>query len=481
MKTANRIFPAICLLAVFLLCLSPIRLDDIFLYLAFGRKLIQDGSFGPVDTLIFTIRDYQWQLWHEWLAFVIYYATQSLAGYEGLIVLRAALVTATAFVVWKACDRARLNSSSTLALIAVAVYVASPRIFRDRSSVFTDLFLLTLLYALTDARIRSGKWKWLLPGIFLAWVQIHSGYLIGWFFIGLYYLANFWTWSNRERRDWFLLGVACVLITLVNPIFIEGVLWPFRAIFGSDWGVLGQITEFAPTMITDTLDLPYKIFFGIFLAAGVVVSALAVRRDGPFLLLVALTLTGLGLKYSRMVALAGFGMSLIVAASLARAEFVATRRPSTTGSILACALALAACVYLFANQERGARFLFAGAPLHNSVPEKAAQFIMTLPPGNIFNEWVLGGFLAWELDGRQKIAAHGFVSDPALVQRYIYNFSVSREGWENIVLGNNVQYFFLRRQTYEESRGAAWIEELNGPAWQPIYADGAAIIFSRKP
>ncbi len=479
MRLSRQVPAALFTIAVFLLCLSPIRLDDLFLYLTFGRKLIGDGGFGPIDTLIFTIKDYHWELWHEWLAYLIYYGTHSLAGYEGLIVLRATLVAATSFIVWKACARAKLNPAATLALLSLALFVASPRLFRDRSSVFTDLFNLCLLFALSDSRLQQAQRKWFLPGLFLLWIQVHSGYLIGWFFVGLFYLSNWLRWNKKERLEWTIIFSGCVLITLVNPVFLHGVLWPVRAIFASDWGILGQITEFAPTMSADFLSDTYKIFFILLTAAGLLSAASSLKREGPFLFLVALTLAGLGFRYSRMAALTGFGMSLVIAASLARSRFELLRRESKLQSSLVCLLIVAACVYLSSTSERGLRFLFAGNPLHNSVPTEAVNFLKTLPPGNVFNEWVLGGYLAWELDGRQKIAAHGFVSDPKLVEHYIYRFSVSREGWNDIVLANDVRYFFLRRQTFEESRHAAWIKELEGPAWRAIYSDGAAILFTR--
>jgi len=472
---------ALSVVAVFLLALTPIRIDDLFLYLTFGRRLISLGEFGPVDPYIFTIRDYHWDLWHEWLSYLVYYLMYELGGYDGIILLRATLVATVAALILKSGLRAKLSPLTSVLILAASVYAASPRCFRDRSSFFTDLFIVVLLTLLLDPRFtaRGAKAKWALPALFLVWVQLHSGYLIGWFLVGLFVLSHFLRWSGRERGQWLAVSLACALITLVNPIFIEGVAWPLRAIFAPDWGVLGQIQEFTPTLQADFLSAPYKIFLVAFMLFTVLVSAVTVRRQGWFPLAVALTMSYLGLRYTRLVAMSGFSLALVLTSGLAQLQWTWIKMQGRVVHGTAVLLAGLAIGWSFASEERGLRLLASGHPLHPAVPEQAVEFLMTLPAGNVFNEWVLGGYLAWKFDGRQKIAAHGFVSDSELVEKYIYRFSTSREGWDQIVLGNDVEYFILRRQSFEESRQAVWIKELEGPGWRRIFTDGAAVIFQR--
>ena len=449
-------------LALFTLALVPIKLDDFFIYLVFGKRLWRDGGFGPVDTLIFTATDYQWQLWHEWLTYLYYYAMQSLGGYWGVIAARALMVTGAFGLVWRVGRR--LPAASASLILAASVWVASPRVYRDRSSIFSDLFLLLLLYFLINPRLNKSNLRWALPAFFAFWVQWHSSFVFGWFFLGLFYVTSFMGWSNRERRQWFFIGLASAIAPIFNPEFMDGVLWPIRAMFNPDWGVLGQLTEFQPTLTAEFHTLAYKIFFGIFLLAALTLSAWAGPREGWFKLAVTLTVAYLGLRYSRMVSFTGMGLGLIL---------MTLAPPFIRNIYLPYAIAVGGIVL--------AVFNFNPDPLDRAVPLKAANFLLGLPPGNVFNEWQMGGFLAWTLDGRQKIAAHGFVSDPKLVQEKIYRFSVTREGWEDIIVKNKVRYFFISAKTYYDNPQAAWIREFNGPGWRPVYSDAAAMIFQAAP
>jgi hypothetical protein len=466
---------------LFLVALAPIRLDDVFLYMTFGRMLVNNGGFGTTDPLIFSIPDHHWQLWHEWLSYLIYYFANWIAGFEGLIVLRALLVTAIGFLVWRLAYRVGLNPLIRMALLASALYAASPRAFRDRSSAFTDLFVVILLYLLTHPRVtaQGSKLKWFIPFLFLVWMQLHSLYLVGWFLLGLFVLANLYSWDQRSRRDWILVMALSVVVTIINPEAVDGVLWPIRAIFQPDWGPIGQITEFQPTLTAEFLDRPYKVFAALFMALTILVSALSIKQKGFFPLLVAITLTLFGLRYVRMMSMTSFGCALLIAFCLPGLISHWRIRWPKAMDLTARILALGLVVWLCISDSRGLGFLLKENPLHASVPERAVDFLKTLPPGHIFNGWELGGYLAWELDGRQKIAAHGFISDPRLVEKHIYRATVAREGWDEIVLRGGVEYVFLRRQIFEESRQAAWIRELEGPLWRPIFVDGAAVIFQR--
>ncbi len=482
MKSPRFWAPALCLAAILLLALDPVRLDDFFLYITFGRRLFSLGSFGATDPFIFTIKDYHWDLWHEWLSYVVYFSTYSLGGYKGVIVLRALFVGAAAGIILRTCARGRLAPLTSVIVLAAAVYAASPRCFLDRASFFSDLFTLLVLMALTDSRFtaRGGQLKWLLPGLFLLWVQLHPGYVIGWFLLGLFILSCWREWDFKDRREWVIVMVLSVLMTVLNPTGLDVIFWSIHKTFAGNWGVFNQIAEWTPSLSADFLNLPYKIFLVIYMAAVLLVTALNTRRNGWFLFAAAVTLSYLGISSARFLSLSGLGLGVLLAAGLARLNWSWAKAEFRFAGVLAMAIPALIIGILSVTQDRGLRFLIFGNPLHATVPVEALHFLNGLPPGNIFNEWDLGGFLAWELDGRQKIGAHGFISDPDLVMQHIYRFSVSREGWNEIILGGDVEYFFLRRQTFERSRDAAWIKELSGPDWRPVYQDRAAVIFQRN-
>ena len=168
-----------------------------------------------------------------------------------------------------------------------------------------------------------------------------------------------------------------------------------------------------------------------------------------------------------------------MAGGLAQLNLSWTVRRSRFVDVLALAIPVLAIIASLVSEERGLRLLLSRNPLHAVVPVKGVDFLRTQPPGNIFNDWEIGGFLTWELNDRQKIAAHGFVSDTDLIMKKYFRFSYSKKDWDEVILGNDVKYFFMRRQTFEENRQASWAKELEGPNWKLVFVDNSAVIFTR--
>ncbi len=450
MMARRLIFAAALVLAFLMAARAPIRLDDLFLYLALGR----DG-LPATDPYLFTISPHVWHPWHEWLSFEYYFGLYSLGGYEAIIFARALSVTLIAGLLLKISLNRGQSWLVSLLIVGLGLLIAAPRAFHDRSSNFTDLFCVLILCALLNER--PERWRWFLPPLFVLWANLHSSFIFGWTILGLFVLL-----TSRERLKWITCLALCVLATLLTPSGFEGALWPVRAIFGGDWGILAGIVEFEPTWSTESVSLSYKLVFA-FVTALVLGHALWRRSWLPLAL--GILIAALSWRYVRMVGFGGFGL-----AALAVTRWPSRKIPRDqilAGVIVGCGLLTPFMLPL-------GRW-----PLHETVPTDAMTFLRTQTPGRIFNEWQLGGFLAWELERPWQIAAHGFVSDPVLVERHIYRATVTREGWDEIVLQGGVRYFMLRRQTFEEMRGAAWVRELEGPMWRPIFADGAAVIFER--
>lgn len=470
---------ALSLAGLFLFAIDPIRLDDFFLYLSFGRRLFELGEFGSIDPYIFSIENYKWDVMHEWLSYVYYYGVYLLSGYWGVIFFRAVFVTCTGALILKACKRSNLSPFSTLFLFTSVFVAAFPRCFKDRSSFFSDFLTAVLIFIFTDGHIisKASRVKWFIPFVFLFWVQIHPGYLIAWALIGIFLLSNWFVWDSGQKKEWSAIAALSIVMTVANPTGPKVIWWPIYKVIGGNWGVFSQINEWVPSLQADFLAPIYKIFLIFFLLTGIAFAFLNLRND-RFGFPAALLMSYLALASSRFLALAALGMGILIAASISKLSFVNLDRKWINVCTLAIAIIMVACVS--ASPSHGIRFISSREPLHATVPEAAVEYLMAQPPGNTFNEWDLGGFLIWKLDGRQKISAHGFISDPNLVRDKIYQFSVSKEGWDRIIVNGGVEYFIIRRQTYELSKNAAWIRELDGPDWLKVYIDRAAVIFRKN-
>jgi hypothetical protein len=479
MKRPRYILWGLCLGGLFLFALDPIRLDDFFLYLSFGRRFFDLGEFGATDPYIFSIQDYHWDVMHEWLSYLYYYGVYFMGGYWAVIVFRALWVCCAGLILLVTCKRSNLSSFGTSFIFISSFLAASPRCFKDRSSFFSDLFTAALIFCLTDENFlsKNSKIKWFLPLGFLLWVQLHPGYVVAWAILGLFLISNWLTWGARQRKEWLAITVLSGLITLLNPNGIGVILWPINMIFSGDWSVFGRINEWVPSLKADFLPVGYKVYLCAYMVFAVTLTIFSFRRN-RFMTGVALLLCYLGLSSSRFLSLSVIGLGVLAADSLRSIAWVNLNRVQMNLAALVLSIAVFLCSLIWPGH--GVRFIISGNPLHPSVPEEGVRFLTTLPPGNTFNEWDLGGYLIWMMDGRQKIGAHGFISDPNLVHDKIYRFSVSKEGWNEIILGGKVEYFIIRRQTYELSHQAAWIRELDGPEWLKIYTDRAAVIFRKN-
>ena len=84
------------LACVVLLALFPVQSDDIFMYLAIARRFFETGAFPKTDPFLFSLPDFHWQIWIEWLSYFFWYGGYKLAGFTGLILQKTAVLVATA-------------------------------------------------------------------------------------------------------------------------------------------------------------------------------------------------------------------------------------------------------------------------------------------------------------------------------------------------------------------------------------------------
>lgn len=464
--------------AIFLLFLFPVQSDDLFMCLALGRRLFTLGEFGATDPYLFTIQNYQWHLWHEWLSYLVYFGLFTAFGMTGLVVLKAALVVAATTLVWRGGTRAGVPALLVMLISVVALGIALPRI-GDRASFFSDLMTCLLIYIFSGANAtRARRW---LPGLFLVWVQLHPAFPVGLLLVFLFIAANWNGWTQSERQAWAWTGVLCVAATLVNPLGLEGLIYPLRKFVAPEWQIFREInSEWQSSWTSSHLNVIYKICLSLFLSVVLLSALVQIRRRGWFPLAVAVTLTYLSLSAVRFLALGGFGGGLLLVAACTQQHWNWHRWKTRGARALALALPLAGIVWAFANTNSGPTALWRGQVISPAIPVNAARKFGELGAGNIFNEYNLGGLLVWELDGRMKIAAHGHIDSPALVRSNILRFSNTREDFEELVIERDVQYFFVHRETIDSQPLAGFVRELRGPRWQVAYQDDLAIIFARN-
>jgi hypothetical protein len=245
----DAVLVALVLAFAFLTASFPAANGDFFRHLATGRLIAQGQYQFGVDPFTFSAGGDYW-VNHSWLFALLVYGLYQLPSIGGaaVIVFKALCVTALAEVMLRTGRRAGQSLWIPAACTVLALLAASTR-FYMRSDFLSFLFLAVTLWLLTAPRRGSGKrlW-WLLPPLFVLWVNCDQ-----WFFLGPLTVALFlagevlqlWFALEEEgsdegrRRELVTLGLvlaASLAACLVNPHHIHAFTLPpeFGTLAASD-------------------------------------------------------------------------------------------------------------------------------------------------------------------------------------------------------------------------------------------------------
>jgi len=194
---------------------------DLWGHVRFGLDLLQSHHLPSVDPYSFT-SDVAWTN-HEWLAELIMGAAYSLMGAVGLLVIKAVLSIAICLGIASALRRAPKPWRWPSGFLAVAGIL--PITLTMRPHLWTLLFLTLECWLLSGAP-RQRYW---LPVIFVVWVNLHGGWIVGLGVLGLWSLIEMFEPASQRPSTWLVLGVpaACAIATLGNPYGWH--LWEFLA------------------------------------------------------------------------------------------------------------------------------------------------------------------------------------------------------------------------------------------------------------
>ncbi len=194
---------------VFMLATATRADADLWGHLRFGLDILRDHRLTSLDPYSFT-QDKPW-VNHEWLSELLMGVAWKLGGSTGLIVLKAAMLTAVVVIVWRG-----LAGASHVARIWIIVGLAFGTIHVTssiRPQVWTILAVALLCRTLVRDRMSELRW---LPLLFAIWVNCHGGWIVGLGVVAAWAAADVYVLRARLWR-WALLLGASVAATLVNP------------------------------------------------------------------------------------------------------------------------------------------------------------------------------------------------------------------------------------------------------------------------
>ena len=467
---------ALALLTVVVAVFFPIRSDDVFMYLALGRRMF-NGGIPATDPFLFSMPNYHWHVLHEWGSYFFYYAAYLVGGFSGVIALKALLIGLMVFVAGFPLIRKR--SFLLIPLIILALYPGAER-FEEKASLFSDLFTLLLIRVLLSQNISRKLWLIAVPILFLLWSNLHPGMPLGFVIFGLVLAVKIFQHDFVRAKLWSQSLALSVICCLANPLGLEGFLYPFEKVFSPDWQIFRKLFfEWRPTF-TPGFSTSFEVITLVAVWIVVAVVLLMNRRKKPILEFIFFALmVYLGTDAIRFMMLASLGSLLIVSKFIAQIHFEAKydRAGWLCAGILQLSLLLMIC---FNGYPTFNGTLFPGTGVNEDLlPVKAADFIEQANwPGNMFNETNWGSYFAWRWDGQRKVFYHGHIDDPTFLDRTYMDAYRSPEKFDKLMHDYNIQIFVTTPQKLiaENPRSIQNLIRHVDKDWKIAYFDPAAAV-----
>ncbi len=459
-----------------------------------GQLILTTDRVPRVDPFSSTMAGKPWLAW-EWLYDLIVGKLDSSLGLNGVVWFNA-LVIALAF----ACALQWMMRRGVNALVGVVLVLlaisASMVHFLARPHVVSWLFALTW-FGILDASERDcfggrsgrNRWLWLLPLLMVVWVNLHGGFVIGFVFLGIFWLSACWTWWRAKegtieeafaklaagKRAWEVLwvGVACAAASLINPYGWN--LHGHVIAYLSNRFLMNHIQEFQSP---DFHAWPQRLFLVLLLITVVALAVRARRLRMSELLVVLFSVYG-GLYAARNIPISSLLLVMIVGPLLCSepsAGFFG-RITALQSSLHSHIWPLIAIVFTFAVTANAGRI--GSAKLMDAhfdpkrMPVAAVDYLeLHNLHGPVLDPDFWGGYLIYRLYPREQVVVddrHDMYGE-AFLKSYLKMIR-GESGWQELLNEHKAGCLLLPRDA------AITNILLESPSWKSVYEDDVAVMF----
>lgn len=473
----SRLVIFLAFLGVFAIALRTPADTDMYWHLRTGQYILETRTIPRSDPFSWTMRGAPWIDVH-WLSQVTLYLVYELFGLPGLAIGVALLAVLALALVWK-----QLSGSVFIraVIVLLAATIASVNL-TPRSQMATFVFVAVIGYLLFLYKWKQVDRLWLLPFVFVLWVNLHGGYIAGFMLLGafiagesvsnLLHLTGPEIVSWRRLRKVFIVAALSGMVLLINPYTVEALRLPFQTV---NIGVLQDfIQEWASPNFHEV-------------------------SQQPMVWMLLLTIGAIGFSRRRLDMTDA--ITLVVFAYI---TFLAQRNLALFA--LVCAPVLSRHVNAIVERSRwNQRRVAKGAPLLNAVllgvivlavvlrtivtlgptaqaqaeakvlPVGAANWIAQHRPGGpLFNSYNWGGYLLWRLGEEYPVYVDGRTD--VYDDRFLRNFlAITQAGPES------------DRQLWDTGARIVMIEGgslldnflARNARWREAYRDDLAVVYLR--
>ena len=250
--------------------LANLQTVDLAYHLRAGGMILDTRAIPTVDSFTFTAAGQPWQD-QQWGAQVILAAVYRLAGWTGLVLLRAAMVGVLFGIVFDLCRSG--HTTRTAALLTLAAFGLGAVTLALRPQLFAMVLFAATLW-LAHRRREHPRALWLAVPIAALWANLHGSFFLGPAVLGLAWLGEIVERrSFRDARPLLEVAVVAAVTTVANPFGIG--VWQYVAAISSNSVITSRITEWQPTLTK----FPESVAFVASCLLIAAILAVRYRRD----------------------------------------------------------------------------------------------------------------------------------------------------------------------------------------------------------
>jgi hypothetical protein len=448
---------------------------DVWWHIKVGATLLSTHRWPTVDPYSFTARGAPW-IAYEWLGDLVLAATEGAWGLRGLMALDLALTAAIVLALYVSVTQRCGNSKAAFVTCAVLL----PLIYLScslRPQMLGYFFLVLTLILLERFRQGHAGGLWLLPPLFLLWVNTHGSFVLGLLALGVYWASGLveihWgglasrLWNSGERLRLELVGLLSLIALTITPYGTKLCVYPLNMAFSQPINV-GNIQEWQSMVFGEFFG---KLFLALllgFLLAQVTLRP-TWRLDEIVLFFVGVVAACLHVRF--ILVFVPFCAPLL---AVVVARWIPPYRPAKDKYALnglLMVLVVAGVVRIFPSRAK------LEGIMAEKWPVEAVAYLKRHPvPRPMYNNYGYGGYLIWQLDGQNKVFVDGRADIYERVGVLSDYLSISRlaPAAPFLLDAYHIQSCLIARDEPLATLLAY------SPQWQKVYGDNQSVLFVRK-
>ena len=477
--------------------------EDLGRHIKLGEIIWQTQSVPTTNLFTYTNPDFPF-LNHHWLAEVFFYSLNQYAGLEIISLIKITVIVIAVLLVFSLAN----NIAGFLPALFSATILAPIMMTRanERPEIFGFLFFALLLLILYGKEKPSKKYLTMIPFILLIWINAHLSFIYGVFLFSIFLLKNIWLFSKKliQKDDiifYFSIFITSVLALFVNPNGIRAMLYPFGIFQNYGYMIIeNQDVFFLLTRIGNKL-IPYFLIVAPIIIIAIIYAIFLNTKNKKnyhfpltthyklqttnytsptthyslvFIALIFAILSFLALRNFPFFVLSAIPAFAIALKIISEKYLKKWRKYIPTAVLSLIVVNLVFAIFLY----RQPMFNFGIAENYKN----GVDFFLTNNlPGNIFNNFDIGGYLDYRLYPQYKT----FVDNrpEAFPQDFFEKYRQIQT--DPKIRRAEFQKYNINSIIFSINDITPWAQEflkqiVQDPEWQTIYLDNAMIILIKK-